>query len=357
MREKLVEAGYGSHNHDPTRPNVTGSHKVQKHRLPSPEFRVQNFLSFFMAAGNVYCPLWSWFELFSFWKMPSSAKSGRSILAGYTRSPIFQPPSYYATANGLPYVHTRTPLPDASIKSSLNADQRPDSVHYERFMPISYLPDPSPSDSSLELRSTEIHTTTGSSTNKSPNRGKRQSQITGLPQIEAQLLPSLRDTIDKMTRPPSRLAPPVTIVPESSMSRRANRHKRYENGVHYSDFSSNAYDRSMLSRPRRGLIPKTFSPGKYSIKPTASPVLSSLNPEQKSSSYEDSQGTPRPGPVPQKASVATSTLRSVKSLPIRKLSTNPPTAVSSPESRKRTLFRVSAFDHTYVSLLMFCLYT
>lgn len=57
MREKLVEAGYGSHNHDPTRPNVTGSHKVQKHRLPSPEFRVQNFLSFFMAAGNVYCPL------------------------------------------------------------------------------------------------------------------------------------------------------------------------------------------------------------------------------------------------------------------------------------------------------------
>ena len=289
--------------------------------------------------------------------MPSSAKSGRSILAGYTRSPIFQPPSYYATANGLPYVHTRTPLPDASIKSSLNADQRPDSVHYERFMPISYLPDPSPSDSSLELRSTEIHTTTGSSTNKSTNRGKRQSQITGLPQIEAQLLPSLRDTIDKMTRPPSRLAPPVTIVPESSMSRRANRHKRYENGVHCSDFSSNAYDRSMLSRPRRGLIPKTFSPGKDSLKPTASPVLSSLNPEQKSSSYEDSQGTPRPGPVPQKASVATSTLRSVKSLPIRKLSTNPPTAVSSPESRKRTLFRVSAFDHTYVSLLMLCLYT
>jgi len=281
--------------------------------------------------------------------MPSSAKPkpGRSMLASSTRSPIFQPPSYYAAANGLPYGRTRTPLPENSTMPTPNVDQRPEAVHYERFMPISYLPDPSPSDSSLEFRPTEIHTSTGSSTTKSTNRGKRQSQIAGLPQIEAQLLPSLRDTINKMTRP-SRLAPPVTIVAEASTSRRASRHQRYDHGAHHSDFSTNAHDRNIPSRPRRVLSPKTFDPpDNDSSKMIVPPVLLPVKSEQKPSSCESSQDTPRPDSVSnEKSSLATPTLRSVKSLLTRKLSTNSPNTVSSPESRKKGLFKVSAFDHT-----------
>jgi len=288
--------------------------------------------------------------------MPSSAKPkpGRSLLASSTRSPIFQPPSYYAAANGLPYVRTRTPLPENSSIATPSVDQRPDAVHYERFMPISYLPDPSPSDSSLEFRPTETHATTGSSTTKSANRGKRQSQIAGLPQIEAQLLPSLRDTINKMTRP-SRLAPPVTIVAEASTSRRAGRYQRHEHGAHHSDFSSNAHDRNIPSRPRRVLSPKTFDPpDNDSPKMIATPVLPPVNPEQKPFSCESNQDTPRPDSVPsEKASLATPTLRSVKSLLTRKLSTNSPKTVSSSGSCKKALLKVSTFDRTYVLLLIY----
>ncbi|PFH49625.1 hypothetical protein AMATHDRAFT_4710 [Amanita thiersii Skay4041] len=41
---------------------------------------------------------------------------------------------------------------------------------------------------------------------KSNFRTKRQSQILGVPLLETQLIPSLRDTIDRMTRPPPRVA-------------------------------------------------------------------------------------------------------------------------------------------------------
>ena len=84
------------------------------------------------------------------------------------------------------------------------------AMQYQDFVPMSYQPDFSASDLSLETgkRSKERH-------NGSPMRSKlplspkstiatkHQSQICGVPLLETQLIPSLRDTINRMTRPPN----------------------------------------------------------------------------------------------------------------------------------------------------------
>lgn len=86
-------------------------------------------------------------------------------------------------------------------------------MQYQDFVPVSYQPDSSASDLSLDARKRpkERH-------NASPMRSKlplspkstigtkHKSQICGVPLLETQLIPSLRDTVDRMTRPPTRVA-------------------------------------------------------------------------------------------------------------------------------------------------------
>ncbi|KAF7328884.1 DH domain-containing protein [Mycena venus] len=88
-------------------------------------------------------------------------------------------------------------------------------------MPIS-----SNSDSSFEFRNSEkskpvenkrFSISGGGSKSASRNASKRESHMTNLPLVEAQLLPSLRDTIDRMTRPPSRIFTPSS-PPENDVN-------------------------------------------------------------------------------------------------------------------------------------------
>jgi hypothetical protein len=129
----------------------------------------------------------------------------------HTTSPRpFLPPSHYAAAAGLSY-STRSTRSDSGNSSDLDAsfaskDSQEDSpYHISSFVPVSYPTElESTSDSSFEFdASSSRHGHKSSSSRRSSVRSKRQSHITGLPLLEAQLLPSLRDTIDRMTRSPA----------------------------------------------------------------------------------------------------------------------------------------------------------
>lgn len=106
---------------------------------------------------------------------------GRSTLQrNRSRSPRpFLPPSHYAIAGGFP-LPTPKPAPDASSLPPGN-----------NFIPISYQSDSS--DSSFDYKPAK----------DSPDSNMRTKRASQIGNLEAHLLPSLRDTIDRMTRPPS----------------------------------------------------------------------------------------------------------------------------------------------------------
>ncbi|KAJ7119637.1 hypothetical protein C8R44DRAFT_878049 [Mycena epipterygia] len=77
-----------------------------------------------------------------------------------------------------------------------------------------------------EHRRFSIHSgKTGASPNASSARSKRESHMTNLPLVEAQLLPSLRDTIDRMTRAPSRIFAPPSSPPDDGIYRSVARRR------------------------------------------------------------------------------------------------------------------------------------
>ncbi|KAJ6510578.1 hypothetical protein C8R45DRAFT_1207478 [Mycena sanguinolenta] len=142
----------------------------------------------------------------------SARSKSRSPLPQSPRPPTFLPPSHYAEAGGLsPRPLARndslTSSPDSHSQHHAKLESRRSSV----FMPIS-----STSDSSFEfcpkpkpVENKRFSISSVGSKSASKNAAKRESHMTNLPFVEAQLLPSLRDTIDRMTRPPSRpFAPP-----------------------------------------------------------------------------------------------------------------------------------------------------
>lgn len=178
---------------------------------------------------------------------PARSLASPNIGAGFTsQHPTFYPPSYYAAASGFLYPQKRH---NGAVQPSfLSSNRHPDAAgHYEDFMPVSYIPETSSSESSFETGHPPANHSNHSHASKSTRLEKRQSQITGLPQLEANLLPSLRDTVVRMTRPPARIAPlrsafmhdddlqesqkPASRIPFKSKSNN-----------HPSDFSSNAHD-------------------------------------------------------------------------------------------------------------------
>ncbi|KAJ7675488.1 hypothetical protein B0H17DRAFT_1207673 [Mycena rosella] len=159
-------------------------------------------------------------------RVPTSSRStSRSPLPPSPRPPNFLPPSHYAEAGG---ITPRPPARNDSLTSSSDPQYQTqlESRRNSAFMPIS-----SNSDSSFEFGAAaskpvenkrfSIHGgpkggKSGSSAYQStPSpRSKRESHMTNLPLVEAQLLPSLRDTIDRMTKAPSR----TTASPSSNDS-------------------------------------------------------------------------------------------------------------------------------------------
>ncbi|KAL0067025.1 hypothetical protein AAF712_006014 [Marasmius tenuissimus] len=104
----------------------------------------------------------------------------------------FLPPSHYAAAGGYAITEKNKHTKDDSEQQAT-----PRSPY------VPYLsPHMTSSNDSVDFQSNSPYI--GSSGKAPEGRKKRESQISNLPMVESQLLPSLRDTIDRMTRPPSR---------------------------------------------------------------------------------------------------------------------------------------------------------
>jgi hypothetical protein len=134
----------------------------------------------------------------------------------------FHPPSYYAAAAGLTHPHPDDDKPaEAEIRRTTTD---PDGSFVPAPMPTSQLPTSSSASSTepslvsrMSFLNRRLSKANGMSSKPSSN-SKRKSQLVDLPLVEAQLVPSLRDTIDRMTNSPSSPAQPI-IFPHSPLQR------------------------------------------------------------------------------------------------------------------------------------------
>ncbi|CCL98499.1 uncharacterized protein FIBRA_00497 [Fibroporia radiculosa] len=138
-----------------------------------------------------------------------------------SRTPVFHPPSYYAAAAGIV-------LQDQALPANIVATSPAWQSHPSPASPLSYPTQtqvtessssdstPSTSTSHFNRVSRLISRTPSRSSSSPPHRSnskssrhdkekglgdRRKSQFVDLPLVEMQLIPSLRDTVDKMTHP------------------------------------------------------------------------------------------------------------------------------------------------------------
>jgi hypothetical protein len=139
-------------------------------------------------------------------KLSAYTAPGNSNAPTSSRTPSFKPPSFYAAAAGLKYSSTVNPHAHASQLNSATHD-----LIDLTGLPYSYPtgPEEDQDDGQNRHRSNSLSRpfsrATPSQKAKSA-QSRRKSQIAEIPFLETQLLPSLRDTIDKMTQPPARRA-------------------------------------------------------------------------------------------------------------------------------------------------------
>ncbi|KAI0300634.1 hypothetical protein B0F90DRAFT_393896 [Multifurca ochricompacta] len=122
----------------------------------------------------------------------------------------FQPPSYYAAAAGITYTNeVDKSSEEQTRRANLTGGSVPD--YGDSFvlapMPTAQLPVSSSTSSTeptlvsrMSFLNRKLSRSNGISSKSS---SKRKSQLVDLPLVEAQLVPSLRDTIDRMTNSPS----------------------------------------------------------------------------------------------------------------------------------------------------------
>lgn len=181
-----------------------------------------------------------------------------------SRTPTFQPPSYYAAAAaGLP-------IPTPSTQVSRSEESSYHSSHSPYGVPLSYPTQPtagradhandlaggSSNGSASRSRSSSISRTLHraksgrgekekSEVKEKGSENARASQFVDLPLLETQLLPSLRDTIDRMTHPQT----------HSQNHRQSRLDDLYDNRPHasnpaYIEHSPHAPTQSSLHSPR-----------------------------------------------------------------------------------------------------------
>ena len=191
--------------------------------------------------SHVYLFAVLWVTMPSYRSQSRSPAIGSSLLAtlsnpSSSRTPTFQPPSYYAAAAGLPS-HTTS-----RQRCKSNEDSRSRNTASTYGIPLSYPTqhvdgqdlnggvsntNSSHDNGTARNRSSSLSLTRSLSRGKSnrndkdQNDGKnertRTSQFMDIPMLEAQLLPSLRDTIDRMTHPQIRRS--KTLDDESCVAR------------------------------------------------------------------------------------------------------------------------------------------
>ncbi|KAF8151716.1 hypothetical protein B0H34DRAFT_728735 [Crassisporium funariophilum] len=248
----------------------------------------------------------------------------------------FLPPSHYAAAGGFT---SRTPVSPFSNGYGDSVDRREiTAVHKARMhnkgtTHVSRQQKSSNPSCSYEPQSAEAILTESNSTLK------RRDSRPGFPNLESQLLPSLRDTIDRMTLSPSRLSTSprsdagytdgeqkATRKQKQGVSPEARLSPTYHPGKFEPSFNPRLADSTdttdMATTPYLACIyPNQSTPtlGKQSSRaktPTKSALKSSLrSPTPKLSSLES--------PITGSSSLAGSSLKSVKSLLSRKNSGTP----------------------------------
>jgi hypothetical protein len=278
-----------------------------------------------------------------------------STARGKSRSPAppppprpFLPPSHYAAAAG--YSSSKTAKAPSSLDELNKAEpqtyQAVDYSQYDDFMPISqHSPETSSPDSSSEYKlpkDTRFSFIAEARiiSPRSSQREKRQSTLAGLPNIEAQLLPSLRDTIDRMTRSPSR---PPSQQNQTDASAHRGRPPDPADVISVHD------PRQMRSHPAPEIDWMTDAPEiTLSSHSNDTPPLVASTPKLKAPSYsalKSSLRTPTPKlPPPDNAITHTpvqhasgGSLRSVKSFLGRKISfTTPPSSPAFMTNRSQT---------------------
>ncbi|KAF8829891.1 hypothetical protein HHX47_DHR2000034 [Lentinula edodes] len=240
--------------------------------------------------------------------------------------PIFQsprqyfPPSHFAAAGGFV-------LPNQDRVERANSSFSEDHSQ-DAYMPISYLSSASSDPSSLEYNNSHCITEPRSrKSSAESSMKKRESQMHNLPLVEAQLLPSLRDTIDKMTRPPSRM---TISTPTIKLSR--------QNGSEdYGSCGGGSIDVSPYPSPLPRLKPpSTHTPMTYDAgedrcttpKRTTTPKTGSVLKSALKAPTPKLSASPSPTPA-QTSSPGGGALRSVRSLLRRKSSSPTAPTVSS----------------------------
>ncbi|KAF5378923.1 hypothetical protein D9757_008724 [Collybiopsis confluens] len=238
----------------------------------------------------------------------TARSKSRSPAPPFSKSPRpYLPPSHYAAAGGFA-LPNRSEHP-APPPEDPHANQDP-------YMPVSSFSSPFDWDSS-SLK--ESHT------GRESTQTRRESQISNLPLVEAQLLPSLRDTIDRMTRSPSRL--------NSSTPTLKFTYSNQEQSANFADSSPHPLLPLPSPSPRlklptnyqkeRSTTPKQMSTPKLGV------LKSALKPP-----------TPKPGCSPVSTAPVMSpggaALKSVRSLLRRKSSTTT-VAQNSPASNSQSL--------------------
>ncbi len=129
-------------------------------------------------------------------KSRSPAPSSPSVLSQYNRPPTFLPPSHYAAAAGLePRLSDAQHSPHRSTLQH-SAQGPPGEPAGSHFGAMGRLMGRAPG-----KRSPAISASPESRVDQDQDlRERRKSQLGNLPLLETQLLPSLRDTVDRMTQ-------------------------------------------------------------------------------------------------------------------------------------------------------------
>jgi hypothetical protein len=136
----------------------------------------------------------------------------------------FLPPSHYAAAGGFSTSLLNRPG-EQSIEAvgpkSYRRDHTP-RIYSKNAAPISRTPQLSDSESSGETNSGEEFPSL-----RSNSHLRREASRASIPDLETQLLPSLRDTVDRMTRPPSASFDPVPgYIDDTQREHRSKQRKR-----------------------------------------------------------------------------------------------------------------------------------
>lgn len=154
-------------------------------------------------------------------RSPAVGISSASYFQSSSTPKGFHPPSYYAAAAGMTHPHPDNgKSADTEVRRTITTDRSltdPDDT-FPAPIPPTQLPTSSSASStepSLVSRMSFLNRRLSKANGMTGKSSKRKNQLADLPLVEAQLVPSLRDTVDRMTNSPSSPAQLPIIYPHT----------------------------------------------------------------------------------------------------------------------------------------------